>query len=228
MQDPSLRIESSTIINLRGVSTKLYFKYDVTWSSFHRRFGVRDITYHLKQNRIAQSADRHYDIHVFIDFKKLVLHMVGIICYHSFQFRDILDVVYDAEGESAMATSQDQREGELQVSGCLSFLAYMEMVTVVFCDCFDCINVNDILRTFLLWGPTAPFARISEILEIRVIQVFQLETVVPEWVVVGIMHTLYGGWECELFNILGLKCGLTKQSDDMMATVAVKVSWNDY
>ena len=49
-----------------------------------------------------------------------------------------------------MATSQDQREGELQVSGCLSFLAYMEMVTVVFCDCFDCINVNDILRTFLL------------------------------------------------------------------------------
>ena len=27
-----------------------------------------------------------------------------------------LDVVYDPEGESAMATSQDQREGELQVS----------------------------------------------------------------------------------------------------------------
>jgi hypothetical protein len=31
-------------------------------------------------------------------------------------------VVYDAEGESAMATSQDQREGELQVSHCILFI----------------------------------------------------------------------------------------------------------
>lgn len=80
--------------------------------------------------------------------------MAGIMCYQqSFQFHYILDVVYDAEGESAMATSQDQREGELQVSGCLSFLAYVEMLTVVFCDCFGSditFNVNDILRTFLL------------------------------------------------------------------------------
>lgn len=120
--------------------------------------------------------------------------MVGIICYQqSFQFHYILDVVYDAEGESAMATSQDQREGELQVSGCLSFLAYVEMLTVVFCDCFGSditFNVNDI---FLPRHPFWQSAKISEILEIGIIKVLQLETVVTGWLVVGIMHTLHGG-----------------------------------
>lgn len=65
-------------------------------------------------------------------------------------------MVYDAEGESAMATSQDQREGELQVGHCFSLLPDIQMVVVVFCigvsgDGDFGFGAKDILCTLSSW-----------------------------------------------------------------------------
>ena len=42
-------------------------------------------------------------------------------------------MVYDAEGESAMATSQDQREGELQVSHCILYNTLLNSDRLIGC-----------------------------------------------------------------------------------------------
>ena len=55
-EDPSLRIESSAIINLRGVSTKLN-KYIVFTMQTYKKLKFRNITYSNRTYHVGQFAE---------------------------------------------------------------------------------------------------------------------------------------------------------------------------
>ncbi|CAB4014365.1 anaphase-promoting complex subunit 2-like, partial [Paramuricea clavata] len=71
--------------------------------------------------------------------------------------QDLQDVVYDAEGESAMATSQDQREGELQI-----FWSYIVgMLTNL--DSLPLDRIHSMLRMFAMSGPNTSQCNVDDL-----------------------------------------------------------------